>query len=140
VSRAWDHVAGITVGQDLSERVSQYRGPAPQFGLAKSFPGFSPMGPALVTADELDNPDDLGLGCEVNGEEMQRSRTAEMIFSVSDLVAYLSGVVTLYPGDVIYTGTPPGVGKGRTPPRFLHPGDELHSWIEGVGDLNQRFV
>ena len=140
VARAWEHVAGLTVGQDLSERQLQRRGPAPQFGLGKSYPGFSPMGPSLVTPDELDRPDDLALGCEVDGEVRQQARSADMIFGVSELVAYLSGVVTLYPGDVIYTGTPPGVGMGRTPPVFLQPGNRLRSWIEGIGELEQRFV
>jgi 2-keto-4-pentenoate hydratase/2-oxohepta-3-ene-1,7-dioic acid hydratase in catechol pathway len=140
VDRGWDYVAGLTSGQDLSERELQRRGPAPQFGLAKSFPGFSPMGPALVTPDELDRPGDLGLGCEVNGEVMQQSRTTEMIFSIPELVSYLSGIVTLLPGDVIYTGTPPGVGMGRTPPRYLREGDHLHSWVEGLGELSQHFV
>ena len=136
----WDYVAGLTAGQDLSERVLQRSGPAPQFGLASRFPGFSPMGPAMVTLDEIDRPDDLGLGCSVNGEEMQKGRTSDMIFSIPELVAYLSGIVTLYPGDVIYTGTPPGVGMGRTPPRYLNVGDHLHSWVEGLGELHQRFV
>jgi 2,4-didehydro-3-deoxy-L-rhamnonate hydrolase len=140
VARAWEHVAGLTVGQDLSERQRQRRGPAAQFGLGKSHPGFSPTGPALVTPDELETPDDLALGCEVNGEVRQQARSADMIFGVADLVAYLSGVVTLYPGDVIYTGTPPGVGMGRTPPLFLAPGDHLHSWIDGIGELDQHFV
>ena len=118
----------------------QRSGPVAQFGLAKSFAGFSPMGPAVVTVDELDNPDDLELGCSVNGQQMQRGRSSDMIFSVPDLVAYLSGIVTLFPGDVIFTGTPPGVGVGRTPPRFLQPGDRLDSWIEGLGELHQTFV
>jgi len=139
-TRAWDYVAGLTAGQDLSERELQRSGPAPQFGLAKSYPGFSPTGPVLVTPDEFACPDDLALGCEVNGEKVQEGRTSDMIFSIPELVAYLSTVVTLLPGDVIFTGTPPGVGMGRTPPLFLHPGDLLHSWVEGVGDLHQRFV
>ncbi len=140
VERGWDYVAGLTVGQDLSERQLQMRGPAPQFGLAKSYPGFSPIGPALVTPDELADPGDLAIGCAVNGEEMQKSRTADMIFSVPQLVAYLSSVVTLYPGDVIFTGTPAGVGWAQKPQRFLRPGDELSSWVDGIGELRQRFV
>jgi 2,4-diketo-3-deoxy-L-fuconate hydrolase len=136
----WDHIAGLTAGQDLSERVLQRSGPAPQFGLAKSYPGFSPMGPAVVTLDEIATPDDLGLGCEVNGEPMQHARTSDMIFPIPVLVAYLSKVVTLFPGDLIYTGTPPGVGMGRTPPRFLRSGDHLHSWVEGLGELEQFFT
>ncbi|MFI6937099.1 fumarylacetoacetate hydrolase family protein [Streptomyces sp. NPDC050287] len=140
VSKGWDHVAGLTVGQDLSERRLQMRGPAPQFCLAKSHPGFSPTGPVLVTPDELADPDDLTLGCAVNGEEMQKARTADMLFSIPQLVAYLSSIVTLYPGDVIFTGTPAGVGAGRTPSRFLGPGDELRSWVVGIGELRQRFL
>jgi 2-keto-4-pentenoate hydratase/2-oxohepta-3-ene-1,7-dioic acid hydratase in catechol pathway len=137
---AWAHVAGLTVGQDLSERILQRSGPVPQFGLAKSHPGFAPTGPVLVTPDEFDDPDDLAIGCEVNGQSMQSARTSHMIFPVAELIAYLSSVVTVLPGDVIFTGTPPGVGAGRTPPVFLAPGDELHSWIEGIGVLRQRFV
>jgi 2,4-didehydro-3-deoxy-L-rhamnonate hydrolase len=140
VDQGWAHVAGLTVGQDLSERVLQRSGPAPQYGLAKSHPGFSPMGPALVTLDEIDQPDDLELGCEVNGQSMQHGRTADMIFPIPELVSYLSGIVTLFPGDLIYTGTPAGVGMGRKPPVFLREGDHLHSWITGLGQLDQRFV
>jgi 2-keto-4-pentenoate hydratase/2-oxohepta-3-ene-1,7-dioic acid hydratase in catechol pathway len=136
----WSYVAGVTVGQDLSERVLQRKGPAPQYGLGKSYPGFAPTGPVLVTPDEFADPDDLAIGCQVNGQIMQDSRTSDMIFSVPDLVAYLSKVVTLLPGDVIFTGTPPGVGMGRKPPVFLSPGDHLTSHIEGVGELRQRFV
>jgi 2,4-diketo-3-deoxy-L-fuconate hydrolase len=94
----------------------------------------------MVTVDELEPPLDLALGCDVNGEEMQKGRTAEMIFGVPELVAYLSSVVTLFAGDIIFTGTPPGVGMGRTPPRYLSPGDHLHSWVEGIGALDQHFV
>ena len=137
---AWSYVAGVTVGQDLSERVLQRKGPAPQYGLGKSYPGFAPTGPVLVTPDEFANPDDLAIGCEVNGRTMQNARTSDMIFPVPDLVAYLSEVVTLLPGDVIFTGTPPGVGQGRKPPVFLAPGDHLSSHIEGIGELHQRFV
>ncbi|MET9595445.1 fumarylacetoacetate hydrolase family protein [Streptomyces sp. NPDC006516] len=137
---AWDHVAGLTVGQDLSERVLQMSGPAPQFGLAKSYPGFSPMGPFLVTPDDFVDPDALELTCSVNGAEVQRGSTRQLIFSVPQLIAKLSEVLTLLPGDVIYTGTPAGVGFGRTPPRWLRPGDELISAIQGIGELRQRFV
>lgn len=134
------YVAGFTVGQDISERLSQVRGSAPQFGLAKSFPGFSPQGPWLVTPDELADPDDLELGCTVNGEEMQKGRTGDLIFPVRALIAKLSHNVTLYPGDVIFTGTPAGVGVGREPQRFLQAGERLDSWIEGIGELHQTFV
>jgi 2-keto-4-pentenoate hydratase/2-oxohepta-3-ene-1,7-dioic acid hydratase in catechol pathway len=140
VGDAWDHVAGLTVGQDLSERDLQRSGPAPQFNLAKSHPSFAPMGPCVVTVDEFDNPDDLELGCEVNGVVMQQGRSSDMIFSVSELIAYLSGIVTLFPGDIIFTGTPSGVGMGRTPPLYLREGDVLRSWIEGIGTITQTFV
>lgn len=139
-SAAWSHVAGLTVGQDVSERVSQLRGPAPQFGLGKSFSGFAPQGPWLVTPDEFDNPDDLELGCALDGEEMQKGRTRDLIFPVSKLIATLSQTVTLYPGDVVFTGTPAGVGVGREPQRFIAAGQRLDSWIEGIGELHQRFV
>jgi 2,4-didehydro-3-deoxy-L-rhamnonate hydrolase len=140
VESAWDHVAGLTVGQDISERDLQRSGPAPQFNLAKSHHGFAPMGPSVVTVDELENPDDLKLGCEVNGKVKQEGRTRDMIFSVSELIGYLSGIVTLFPGDIIFTGTPSGVGMGRTPQEYLHDGDVLTSWIEGIGSLTQTFV
>jgi 2,4-didehydro-3-deoxy-L-rhamnonate hydrolase len=137
---AWAHVAGLTVGQDVSERLTQFAGRPPQFSLAKSFPGFAAMGPWLVTPDELDDPDDLELGCYVNGEQVQKSRTSQLIFPVPTVVAYLSSIVTLLPGDVIYTGTPAGVGGLRQPPRFLAPGDELTSYVAGIGEMRHRFV
>ncbi|WP_328439815.1 fumarylacetoacetate hydrolase family protein [Nocardia puris] len=139
-SQAWAGVAGLTVGQDISERISQLRGPAPQFGLAKSFPGFSPQGPWLVTPDEFADPDDLELGCAIDGEQVQKGRTRDLIFPVPSLIAALSQTVTLFPGDVIFTGTPAGVGVGREPKRFLRPGERLDSWIEGIGALRQTFV
>ncbi|MFJ6892974.1 fumarylacetoacetate hydrolase family protein [Streptomyces hokutonensis] len=137
---AWAHVAGLTVGQDISERVSQLAGPVPQFSLGKSYPGFTPMGPWLVTPDEFDNPDDLELCCAVNGEEVQKGRTRDLIFSVPALISKLSAVLPLLPGDLIFTGTPAGVGLGRDPQRWLAPGDELVSGIEGIGELRQTFV
>jgi 2,4-diketo-3-deoxy-L-fuconate hydrolase len=140
VNRAWDFVAGVSVGQDLSERERQHAGPAPQFSLAKSHAGFSPIGPHLVTVDELPDRDDLELGAEINGETVQYGRTSQLIFPVPVLIAELSRTVELYPGDVIFTGTPAGVGAGRTPPRFLAPGDVLRSYITGVGEFTQRFV
>ncbi|MEZ0075494.1 fumarylacetoacetate hydrolase family protein [Planotetraspora sp. GP83] len=137
---AWDYVAGLTVGQDLSERRLQTVGPAPQFSLGKSFPGFGPMGPELVSVDEFSDPDDLELGCSVNGVLMQKGRTSGMIFSVPELIARISAVCTLYPGDVIFTGTPGGVGAARDPRVFLKPGDELVSYVEGIGTIRQRMV
>jgi len=136
----WSHVAGLCAGQDLSERIIQMASHPPQFSMGKSFPGFGPTGPWLVTPDEFANPDDLELGCAINGEEMQKSRTSHMITSVPQLVARLSAVARLLPGDVIFTGTPAGVGMGRNPQRWLAPGDELISYVEGIGELRQRFT
>lgn len=137
---AWSHVAGLTVGQDLSERIRQGAGPAPQFSIGKSFPGFAPMGPWLVTPDEFANPDDLELGCAINGETMQQARTSQLIFPVPKLIEGLSAVLTLFPGDVIFSGTPAGVGLGRTPRRWLQPGEELLSYVSGIGELRQVFI
>lgn len=140
VERAWAHIAGLTVGQDYSERRVQTLGQSPQFSLGKSFPGFGPTGPWLVTPDEFDDPDDLALECLVNGEVMQSGRTRDMILSVPGLVSRLSSVCPLLPGDLIFTGTPDGVGSGRVPPVYLRPGDEVVSRIEGIGALRQRCV
>lgn len=137
---AWGCVAGLAAGQDISERVIQLAGPAPQFSLGKSYPGFAPIGPWLVTPDEFANPDDLELSCTVNGEEVQKGRTRDLIYSVPALIASLSAVLPLLPGDVIFTGTPAGVGLGRDPQRWLHEGDVLVSSIEGIGELRQTFV
>jgi 2-keto-4-pentenoate hydratase/2-oxohepta-3-ene-1,7-dioic acid hydratase in catechol pathway len=138
--RAWDALAGLTVGQDLSERSLQMRGAPPQFSLAKSFPGFGPTGPVALTADELPDPDDLALECSVDGEVVQSDRTSNMIFPVSDLVAYISAACPLLPGDLIFTGTPAGVGNRRNPPRYLQKGQELVSRIDGIGEIRQRFA
>ncbi|TVT60219.1 fumarylacetoacetate hydrolase family protein [Amycolatopsis rhizosphaerae] len=137
---AWSCVAGLAVGQDISERVSQLAGPAPQFSLGKSFPGFAPFGPWLVTVDEFDDPDDIEIGCSLDGEVLQHGRTGDLLFSVPRLIEGLSRVTPLLPGDVIFTGTPSGVGLGRVPQRFLQPGDELVSFARGIGELRQRFV
>ncbi len=137
---AWDHVAGLTVGQDLSERAGQLAGPSPQFSLAKSLPGFGPMGPWLVSPDDLEDRDDLELACSINGEQMQKGRTRDLVFSVPAMVSALSRQLPLLPGDVLFTGTPAGVGVGRDPQRWLAPGDELVSYISGIGELRQRFV
>jgi 2-keto-4-pentenoate hydratase/2-oxohepta-3-ene-1,7-dioic acid hydratase in catechol pathway len=137
---AWAAVAGLTCGQDLSERVGQLQGTPPQFSLAKSYPGFGPTGPVLVTVDEL--PADLRFSSrlEPGGEVLQEGCTADLIFPIDDLVARLSAVCPLLPGDLIFTGTPGGVGNRRTPPRFLRPGETLVSRLEGVGELRQTFT
>jgi 2-keto-4-pentenoate hydratase/2-oxohepta-3-ene-1,7-dioic acid hydratase in catechol pathway len=135
----WRHVAGLTVGQDLSDRTLQFAAGG-QFALGKSHRGYGPLGPWLVTPDELPDRDDLALGCRVNGETVQEARTSDMVFSVPRLVAELSAVVSLLPGDVIFTGTPAGVGIARQPARFLRPGDVLESWVEGIGTIRNRLV
>ncbi|WP_406471373.1 fumarylacetoacetate hydrolase family protein [Streptomyces sp. NBC_01615] len=139
---AWSYVAGLTVGQDISERIRQIegQGTAPQFSMGKSLPGFTPIGPWLVTVDEFENPDDLELGCAIDGDTVQHSRTSNLIFSVPQLIEGLSASLELLPGDVIFTGTPSGVGIGRKPQRWLQPGEELVSHISGIGELRQRFV
>lgn len=130
---AWSYVAGVTAAQDFSARDVQLR-PAgtPQFSLGKSFPGFTPMGPVLITTDEFENPDDIAVSCDLNGITMQSSSTADLIFSVGELIEYLSAILPLLPGDVILTGTPSGVGLGQTPNRFLNANDEV---VTRVADL-----
>jgi 2-keto-4-pentenoate hydratase/2-oxohepta-3-ene-1,7-dioic acid hydratase in catechol pathway len=137
---AWSHVAGVTVGQDISERTVQLAGPVPQFSLGKSYPGFGPIGPWVVTPDELTNPDDLELSCSVEGRVLQKGRTSEMVFSVPELVARLSAVCRLLPGDLIFTGTPPGVGMARKPQQWLQPGTTLVSEIKGIGTMKNDLV
>ncbi|MET0450771.1 MAG: fumarylacetoacetate hydrolase family protein [Mycobacterium sp.] len=132
---AWDHVAGLMVGQDLSDREVQMSGPYPQFSLGKSFPGYGPTGPALVTLDEIAGSDPLRLRCWVNDELVQDATTDQMLMSIPTLIERISAVCTLYPGDLIFTGTPAGVGMGRTPPRYLQPGDALRTRIDGVGEM-----
>ncbi|MDF2580639.1 MAG: fumarylacetoacetate hydrolase [Microbacterium sp.] len=137
--QAWDHVAGLTIGQDLSERITQLQGAAPQFSLGKSFPGFGPTGPWLVTPDELADRDDLAISCRLSDETMQSSRTSMMLYDVPELLVRLSAVCPLLPGDIIFSGTPAGIGNRRTPPRFLTADDVLVSEIEGIGTLTTRF-
>jgi 2-keto-4-pentenoate hydratase/2-oxohepta-3-ene-1,7-dioic acid hydratase in catechol pathway len=137
---AMTYVAGYTVGQDLSDRVLQRKGPAPQWGLGKSRYGYGPTGPWLVTLDELDNPHDLAIHSTLAGETLQTSRTSMLIFDIPTIIEYISAICPMLPGDLIFTGTPEGVGYARTPPRFLHPGDVLTSTIEGIGDLVTHLV
>jgi 2,4-didehydro-3-deoxy-L-rhamnonate hydrolase len=136
---AWTHVAGLTVGQDISDRHLQFTAGA-QFSLGKSRRGYGPMGPWLVTPDEVPDPDDLALGCAVDGEKVQDARTSDLVFNVPTLVAELSAVLPLLPGDVIFTGTPAGVGLAMKPPRFLQPGQVLESWTEGIGTIRNRCI
>jgi len=138
-SEAWAHVAGLTVGQDLSARDVQRRGPAPQYSLGKSFPGFGPTGPWVLTTDDPAVAGELELESTLNGERMQRASTAAMIFAVPELISYISAICPLLPGDLLFTGTPPGVGFARKPPCYLRAGDVLVSRITGIGEIAQRF-
>jgi 2-keto-4-pentenoate hydratase/2-oxohepta-3-ene-1,7-dioic acid hydratase in catechol pathway len=137
---AMSYVAGFTIGQDLSDRVLQRKGPVPQWGLGKSRYGYGPTGPWLVTIDEFDDAHDLAIHSSMDGETLQTSRTSMLIFDIPFLIQYLSALCPLLPGDIIFTGTPEGVGYARKPPRFLHPGETLTSTIEGIGDLVTHFA
>jgi 2-keto-4-pentenoate hydratase/2-oxohepta-3-ene-1,7-dioic acid hydratase in catechol pathway len=136
---AWSHVAGVTGGQDISDREEQFRA-LRQFTMAKSFDTYSPLGPVVTTTDELANPDDLAVSCRLDGETVQSSRTGDLIFPVPALIAWLSRICTLEPGDLVYTGTPAGVGDGRKPPRYLAPGNVVETEIEGVGSMRNTCV
>jgi 2-keto-4-pentenoate hydratase/2-oxohepta-3-ene-1,7-dioic acid hydratase in catechol pathway len=138
--RALEHVAGYCVGQDISDRRLQFSDKPPQFCLGKSLDGFGPTGPAVVSLDEFVDPDDLALTCDAAGERMQDRRTSDMIFGVPALVAYLERHCTLEPGDLIFTGTPSGVGSTRDPWRYLRPGEEIVSTIERIGALRNPCV
>ncbi|MDX1649196.1 MAG: fumarylacetoacetate hydrolase family protein [Myxococcota bacterium] len=138
--RARDFVAGYCVGQDVSDRRLQFADRPPQFSLGKSRATFGPLGPAVVPLGALPDPDDLAITCDVAGERMQDSRTSQMIFGVPALVSWLSRHCRLSPGDVIFTGTPAGVGSVREPRRYLQPGDEIVTRIEGLGELRNRCV
>ncbi|MGV2982782.1 fumarylacetoacetate hydrolase family protein [Microbacterium sp. AGC85] len=137
---AWDHVAGLTIGQDISERITQLQGAPPQFSLGKSYPGFGPTGPWLVTPDEFADRDDLAISCTLSGEGMQASRTSMMLYDVPELLVRLSAVCPLLPGDIIFSGTPSGIGNRRTPQRFIGPDDVLVSKVDGIGVLTTRFA
>jgi 2-keto-4-pentenoate hydratase/2-oxohepta-3-ene-1,7-dioic acid hydratase in catechol pathway len=140
-AQAWSQVAGLAVAQDYSARdVQMTPKGAPQFSLGKSFPGFLPLGPWVVTTDEVPNPDALRLWCDIDGERVQDSNTDDLIFPVPVLIEYLSSVTTLFPGDVIVTGTPAGVGIGRDPQVFLSAGQVVESSIEGLGTMRQRTI
>lgn len=139
VAAARGHVAGYCVVNDLSERAFQLEGTG-QWVKGKSADGFGPIGPWLVTADEVPDPQSLAMDLSVNGKVMQRGSTATMIFGVDFLVSYISRFMSLQPGDIISTGTPPGVGLGQSPPRYLKPGDVIDLGIEGLGRQRQRMV
>mgnify|MGYP001792991590 CR=1 FL=1 len=133
---ALDHVAGYTIVNDVSERAFQTEGTG-QWTKGKSCDTFGPVGPWLVTPDELGDPQDLAMSLTVNGVQMQQGSTRTMIFTVAQIISYLSRMMTLHPGDIIATGTPPGVGMGRKPPVYLKPGDVMELEIEGLGRQRQ---
>ncbi|MCH7930771.1 MAG: fumarylacetoacetate hydrolase family protein [Proteobacteria bacterium] len=136
---ALDHVAGYCIVNDVSERELQLEGSG-QWVKGKSADSFAPIGPWLVSRDEIGNPQALDLWLDVNGARMQSGNTRTMIFGVATLVSYISKCMTLLPGDVISTGTPPGVGLGRTPPRYLKPGDVMRLGIDGLGEQRLKVV
>ena len=138
VDRAWGAVAGLMLGQDISDRGVQLTGSPAQFCLGKSFAAYGPTGPALVSVDSFEDPDDIGLWCEVAGQRMQEGRSRQLIFTIPTLVAYLSSITVLSPGDLIFTGTPSGVGMASG--RFLAPGELLVSGAEVIGELANTCV
>jgi 2-keto-4-pentenoate hydratase/2-oxohepta-3-ene-1,7-dioic acid hydratase in catechol pathway len=133
-----DYVAGYMIANDVSAR--DYQMSVSQWTMGKNFDSFAPMGPYLVTADEIEDPHNLNISLTLNGETMQSSNTRELIFKIPETVAFLSSVMTLEPGDVVLTGTPAGVGFSRKPPRWLAPGDEIVVRIEGLGELRNTCV
>jgi ureidoglycolate lyase len=138
--RALDFVAGYCVANDVSDRHFQFEGGAGQWGKGKGFDTFGPVGPWLVTGDEVRDPQALDLWLTVNGETMQRSNTSDMIFDCRHIVSHCSRFMTLEPGDLIITGTPQGVGLGMKPPRYLREGDVVSLGITGLGQQTQRVV
>ncbi len=140
VAEANDYLAGCTVGHDVSARDWQLQKDGKQWLAGKSFDTFAPIGPTLVTLDEIGDPHNLSIRLRLNGQTMQDSNTRQMIFRAADLIAYLSQVVTLEPGDLIFTGTPPGVGNARKPPVFLKQGDVVEVEIEKLGVLRNPVV
>jgi len=139
-AEAMNHVAGYTCGHDVSARDWQKGKPGGQWLLGKSFDSFAPCGPELVTADEVADPHQLDIRLRLNGETMQDSNTRQLIFPIDKLVSYISQVCTLRAGDLIYTGTPPGVGMARRPPVFLQPGDVVEVEIDQIGLLSNKVV
>ena len=139
-AHAFDYIAGYCVGQDISDRRLQFSDQPPQFCMGKSLDTFGPIGPALLSIDAFADPNDLRLTCDVAEERMQDARTADMVFGVPQLVAYLSSLCTLEAGDILFTGTPAGVGSVRTPRRYLKAGEQIISTIEDIGTLANRCV
>lgn len=138
IGDAWDHVVGVTIGQDISDRPAQFAASPPHFDLGKSFDTFGPIGPFLVSTDDLADRDALSIVCSINGEVRQNGNTADLIFDVPTLVSFLSSITTLVTGDIIFTGTPEGVGAAQG--KFLADGDVITTTMEGVGSMTNRVV
>ncbi|MCA8299236.1 fumarylacetoacetate hydrolase family protein [Burkholderia sp. AU30198] len=136
-SRALDHVFGYTVINDISARDNRRAG---QWIYSKGQDTYAPLGPVIVTADEIADPHNLNLGLTVNGVEKQNSNTRHLLFKIDTLIAGISAAITLEPGDIIATGTPSGVGAGRTPQEWMWPGDVIEAWVEGIGSLRNPVV
>ena len=136
---AFDYIAGYTVGHDVSERAFQ-RERGGQFTKGKSADTFAPVGPYFVSSDQIEDVQDLTIWSEVNGEMRQQGNTADMVFGVKEIVSHLSQFMTLYPGDIIFTGTPAGVGDGMDPPQYLEPGDVVRVGIGGIGEQRQTIA
>jgi 2-keto-4-pentenoate hydratase/2-oxohepta-3-ene-1,7-dioic acid hydratase in catechol pathway len=136
IADAWDHVVGVTIGQDISDRPVQFAANPPHFDLGKSYDTFGPIGPVLVSTDELVDRDALHLTCTINGEMRQDGTTSDLIFDVPTLVSYLSSITTLVTGDIIFTGTPEGVGAAQG--KFLADGDVIVTTIDGIGTMTNR--
>jgi 2-keto-4-pentenoate hydratase/2-oxohepta-3-ene-1,7-dioic acid hydratase in catechol pathway len=133
-----NHVYGYTIVNDVSARDVQFA--STQWSLSKCFPTFCPLGPAIVTADEIPDPHVLHIGLTIDGEQLQSSNTSELVFKIPDLIEYISSITPLLAGDIISTGTPPGVGLGRTPKRWLKPGETVTVTVEGLGSLTNPVV
>jgi 2-keto-4-pentenoate hydratase/2-oxohepta-3-ene-1,7-dioic acid hydratase in catechol pathway len=140
VESAMAHVGGYAVGHDVSARDWQLGKPGKQWMAGKTFDTFAPLGPCVVTADEVPDPQNLGIRLRLNGKTMQDSNTRQLIFPVDQIVSYLSKIFTLEPGDLIFTGTPPGVGMARKPPVWLQPGDIVEVEIDGLGTLRNPVI
>jgi len=136
---AWrEHVYGVTIANDVSARDVQFA--TSQWSLAKSFNTFCPLGPAIVTTDEIADAHKLAISLEIDGETLQSSNTRELVFGIPELVEYISSIAPLLPGDIVSTGTPGGVGLGRTPKRWLKPGETVTVNVEGIGSLSNPVV
>jgi len=137
---ALNYVYGYTAADDVSARDWQLKRNGGQWLAGKAMDKFCPIGPALVTSDEITDPQNLNLSCTVNGSVKQNSNTRQMVFGVGEVVAWVSQFSTLLPGDIILTGTPPGVGAFQKPPMFLKKGDQVECWVEGIGSVRNRVV